>query len=277
MILSTSRLEDLKHMSNANVISSPPSMISQAQTVGVIANVALATPLKSSLNSKQLNPTKQSKLITYTIPTSKKIEEEETQVFEIKQQKSEILTTTTTTTTMTTVNELIDDHRHRQTPPQHQNDHEDNGYCGSSDYSDSTSINNLKKLHNNSNNNNSIVENRNIYTVKTDFSSPQSSSTTSSTSETQPTTPLSTASSSPSFITNQTKQHMCVKTNTNLNPLLDNNIIKTIPNTKADVKIYFERFERIYNSASTQDDVLDVDENLNDFSKRNSLTTYSYV
>ncbi len=125
------------------------------------------------------------------------------------------------------------------------NNNDDNGYYGSSDYSDNNSI--KKSLTSSSN-----VDK--LYGISSPTSSSSSSTETTQTS----TTPSSTASSSPSL-----KQQVLPT-----KAVLDN-FVKTIPNTKADVKIYFERFERIYN-AVTQDES-------KENTRRNSLTTCSYV
>ena len=169
--------------------------------------------------------------------------DEELHLFEIKQQKSEITTTTTTTTTASSA---VDDILKKID--------EDNGYYGSSDYSDST--NSIKKsLKNNTNCSTDNNNNKQLYSI----SSPTSSTVSTETTHTS-TTPssCSTASSSPSL--KQQLPAMITKQ-------------QILPTTKAaDVKIYFERFERIYNSVSPDDD--DKIEN----SHRNSLTTTcSYV
>jgi hypothetical protein len=151
--------------------------------------------------------------------------DEEIHLFEIKQQKSETTTTTTTTTSSAAGGEIL---KHGI----------DDGYYGSSDYSDNNSI--KKSLKSNTDK---------LYSI----SSPTSSTVSTETTQTS-TTPssCSTASSSPSLKPQQQQQQQQ----------------KIIPNSKADVKIYFERFERIYNSVSQDDDKIN---------RRNSLTTCSYV
>ena len=117
-----------------------------------------------------------------------------------------------------------------------QKNDDDNGYYGSSDYSDNNSI--KKSLKSNTDK---------LYSISSPTSSTVSTSTETTQASTTPSS-CSTASSSPSLKPQQQQQ--------------------IIPNTTADVKIYFERFERIYNSVSQDDDKAN---------RRNSFTTCSYV